>query len=296
MDYAKKGYKIAGIALILALLTFSMGGGVTTNNYYNNTSCSNCTNFSDNTKLNKSTVPGEHLNMNSNNIYNTSIFQNTNSQLLVVDSLGTNSLIHLQALNNTIEITDTEKTFNNDINMGGKNITNCGNCTFSGIDNTKVNKSGDTMTGVLNMDVNSSSNGKQIFYANKSTVNENVMEYYNNGTLRTKLTKMGTQYWYVNTSDFTGVDTPRGLIAYVDPNSFIGIAFLNSTNGHRTDIRSTPAGIEFWVGTTGSAGSMTTDLTLQRNNTIHTSALTGVGNAYVCVYPNGTLFRGSPGC
>lgn len=256
-----------------------------TTNYYN-TTVGGADNASLNLKVNKSgdTMTGA-LNMSNNYIYNPTAIESNNQQLLLNSFFGVNSLVHIQSNGNTIDITDTETTFSNDIDMNGNNVLNCANCINTTNLNTKVNKSGD------NMDVNA----KLIFSSDNASANNNLIESYNNGSLRTKLTTMGTQYWYVNGSDVSP-DTPYGLIAYVNPFAAIGIAFLNATNGHRTDIRSTSAGIEMWVGTTGSLGSMTTNLQLQRNNTIQTSALTGVGNAYVCVYPNGTLFRGSPGC
>lgn len=54
-------------------------------------------------------------------------------------------------VSNLITQTSTETTFSKDIDMGGNNLNNCANCWNTTINNSKVNKSGDNMTGDLNI-------------------------------------------------------------------------------------------------------------------------------------------------
>lgn len=116
MDYNKKSYKIAIFAIIIALLALA-GSGVT-NNFYNNSSC-NCS-------LNNGTW-----------IYGLSEINITNG--------------FLYTYNGTIKIEHTPGSMigiATNLDMEGNNITNCDNCQQNL--NAKVNKSGDTLTGVIN--------------------------------------------------------------------------------------------------------------------------------------------------
>lgn len=116
MEFNKKSYKIAIFAIIIALLALS-GSGVT-NNFYNNSSC-NCS-------LNNGTW-----------IYGLSEINITNG--------------FLYTYNGAIKIEHTPGSMigiATNLDMEGNNITNCDNCQQNL--NAKVNKSGDTLTGVLN--------------------------------------------------------------------------------------------------------------------------------------------------
>jgi hypothetical protein len=139
-----------------------------------------------------------------------------------------------------------------------------------------VSKTGDTMTGRLNItsgglnvsaggvNVNSSSlnvnfgtvnvsNGTFTMITASANTNANVFEVFNSeNVIKTFITDRGAQNWYVQSSE----NTLRGSIRYSTPTGFMGILFFDATGNSRSDIRSPlGGGIIFATGATGSIPS-----------------------------------------
>jgi hypothetical protein len=120
-----------------------------------------------------------------------------------------------------------------------------------------VSKTGDTMTGQLNItsgglnvsaggvNVNSSSlnvnfgtvnvsNGTFTMITASANTNANVFEVFNSeNVIKTFITDRGAQNWYVQSAE----NTIRGSIRYSTPTGFMGILFFDATGNSRSDIR-----------------------------------------------------------
>jgi hypothetical protein len=163
-----KGYKIGVIALVFALLALSQAGAIST--VWKGITCVNCTldnptfvNYtfspgtgSDNTKVNKS---GDNV---SNDFTLHAIdairlhaglneFELSTGLVYAYNGVG---ILGFSPAGNNINMFPPVDMYNS-LNMHNTNITNCLNCvnlSYLNVSlNNKVNKSGDTMTGNLNL-------------------------------------------------------------------------------------------------------------------------------------------------
>jgi hypothetical protein len=184
IDYSKKGYKIAVVAIVFALIAIASATGI---QYLENVYCLNCTldnpTFVNYTfpsgsnltqsqldlKLNKSgdTMSG-NLNMGNKNIINIDqildVSDSDNLYVQVGNTKGArtyyNAYGSLQYLQGYVWNASTSSSFTQYptyfsftkyIDMNNNNIINCANCISQTNLDTKVNKSGDNMTGYLNI-------------------------------------------------------------------------------------------------------------------------------------------------
>lgn len=144
--------------------------------------------------------------------------------------------------------------------------------------NTKVNKSGDTMTGKLLIDT-AQTPGLDLNYS---------FESKHNGITRTYLYRnFGIQEWFLNDSV-----ADRGWITYSTPGGLPGFVFYNSTRQNRTDISLTPYGIGM-----GLSAAAVYPLNINRiNGSIQSKSLQGSGDAYACIDSSGKLYRSATTC
>jgi hypothetical protein len=75
--------------------------------------------------------------------------RSSSSFVISTTSAGTIPIVFAPGRIKTVTINSTGTTFHKDVNMGGFNITNCLNCSTTAMNDLKVNKTGDTMTGSL---------------------------------------------------------------------------------------------------------------------------------------------------
>ena len=138
---------------------------------------------------------------------------------------------------NTLWLFPNSTMLEKDLNVSGHNITNCANCLTNETmikDNSKVNKSGDTITGNISLISSTTDTSLDLNYALWSQ---------HNGVTRTYLYRaFGIQEWKVNDST-----QEIGWITYSTPAGGPGIVFYNANNPrlNRSDIRSTKNGLEF---------------------------------------------------
>lgn len=178
--------------------------------------------------------------------------------------------------------------------------------------NSKVNKSGDNMTGKLYIHSNLSIN-RSIPWTNSSNTTGGSFEIRNNGNITTIFRDMGTQSWFIHynaPSGVYGTGDFGGMIGFTVPAGGIGFTFRNSSAGRnqttwqsefRHDLYIKPAldgtnTYYFCIAPGSGTGGPTCKYEIYSNGSIRNPNLTGTGNAYQCVDANGFEYRGAPGC
>lgn len=300
----------AGTSVVTGIYTFVAGTGIAITGNDTNIIIASTGNFTDNmtwenTKVNKSgdTMIGTLIvpTINTPYIYNP-------TQILLY---GGNSQLRLNGTTRfdvggsaQFEIDTDESNSYNDINMNGFNITDCGNC--GGSDNlswvaSKVNKSGDYISGNLNLNDNYILNATYMNHVNATTgmlfiVNRtytgtaNPIVEYSQSSSPVKLRVIGndlTAGWNlrVNAKGDQSQDdvTIPGYAVIMKPYPDGGV-------------------FEIWR---SRPGTTTTDImftiisnqsTIIPTGDFRINSLSGTGNDYACVYPNGTLFRSNTAC
>lgn len=155
------------------------------------------------------------------------------------------------------------------------------NGTFGDINDTKVNKSGDTMTGSINMNNNEIQNISVI-----------------NGSVKIKTSGLNSVVVLNNTN------APFSVA--MRENSLGSISFITNWNTD-TDTQinmSMPVWIfrirwnqdDFQVVRGDNVSALQIYWSIDKKGNMTVSKLSGTGNAYVCVDSSGTLFRGNPAC
>lgn len=199
-----------------------------------------------------------------------------------------NTYVNNYYSNTSLENVEFITNKSSDINLGSSNdLYPTQNATKSYID-SKVNKSGDTMTGKLLSNTSSTGlTGVDLNYSFEAKY-DNVQRTY-------LYRASGIQEWFVNNS---AVDA--GWITYSTPGSVPspGIVMYNNTRKNRSDFRSSPFGIEFWAfaPNTTTPGSTYSVAINRITGDLLIHSLSGSGNAYLCVDSTGKLYRGTPNC
>jgi len=190
------------------------------------------------------------------------------------------------------------------------------NClTIPRNDDDKVNKSGDEITGLLNITRNTG----HITSVSLLDINATRLENYTyKGDMVSNLSATGIQVWKLR-----GVDSLSnpiyGYISYSFPGGNPGIILLNNTQSKRINIwGQTAGGLRFdssdnvstnsngiIIGTQSQGSSITIQSLAGTNYSLAIFdstgklmkvPLSGTGNAYICTNSSGYPYRGSPGC
>jgi len=189
-----KNKKIAVVALIFALLALTQAQAITnatmtliagtginitqSGDNYTISATGNITALPDNTKVNKSgdTMTGK-LKVNTT----LDAIQGISLDQIGVYARSVNAIgLYADTDNGQAGYFSGDVGIDGQLDMNGNNISNCGNCLTNETmahDNTKVNKSGDTMTGNLSMDNNSIIDINILNVSNGITL-KNVSNYY----------------------------------------------------------------------------------------------------------------------
>jgi hypothetical protein len=143
------------------------------------------------------------------------------------------------------------------------------------VDNKYVNKTGDTMTGRLNV----SNSGQQLIlgYNPSSGLNELSTIYPGGG---------GILYYRIGGSLVGFTTSGYAYSAYDDKPFKMGQSGANFSQIYKSS--SLNALVIEGVGSTNKTNFINMGITIGR--------LSGTGNAFVCVYANGTLYRNTTAC
>jgi len=249
------------------------------------------------------------INMNQNSLINVcdiTSYDNLNMSIQTIDSLGAGGAgfdlnysipkmrlwaNHIFQGSNYIDITSYNTTFIKDINMSGNSILNCSNCWNETVNNSKVNKSGDDVSGVLNINDSFGYTGAQrmILKVGRTTTATKFSIAQNDAN--------GAINYRVNVNDDTTQQDTQGdgfALAFQPRQSRFALVGCKNTTIICTNV------FEMYTNNTDH-GHPTGDINFgnSANSTQYPVTiynLSGTGNAYLCVDSTGKLYRGSPTC
>jgi hypothetical protein len=228
---------------------------------------------------------------------------------------------------NSMSINSSMTQFTNDVDIGGNNITNCANCASPAIsDNTKVNKSGDNLSGDINMgnfdikNVSALNIKSGIINGTVSSLNRSIQNMsmlltgYNGGFMigrngkeagafsaylnpsytATYMFVYANRYWddslTLKDTSFPGLYGSGFVIAGTSTDSYLQWVY-SPPNSVNSQIEAFKVNKNGNLTITGSVNSMQT---FSGNMII--SGLSGTGNAYACLDSSGKIYRSLSAC